>query len=141
VKEQSDFDQALSELTGPAWGSTVTTAQGRPVPATVLPWLRARELWIHAIDLQHGNGFSELPADFLDALITDVLTRRKNVHGELLCIHATDRREHPDSPPNLEASTPVMGRTADLARWLTGRGTAGVRTRDESPLPLLAPWL
>jgi maleylpyruvate isomerase len=143
VQEQSHLEQALSQLTDAEWASVVTTAQGRPVPATVIPWLRARELWIHAIDLQRGVDFNEFPSDFLDALIADVLTRRRNVHGELLRIHPTDRHDgqQPASSSPPEATTQVDGRSSDLARWLTGRGTTGVRTHDGSPLPLLAPWL
>jgi maleylpyruvate isomerase len=142
VQEQSRLEQALSQLTEAQWASVVTTAQGRRVPATAIPWLRARELWIHATDLQHGTGFSEFPSDFLDALITDVLTRRRTVHGEPLHIHPTDRPDGQQPAASLPGvTTRVEGRTADLARWLTGRGTTGVQTHDGTPLPLLTPWL
>ena len=29
----------------------VVTAQGRTVPATEIPWLRAREVYVHVVDL------------------------------------------------------------------------------------------
>ncbi|MBP2472303.1 maleylpyruvate isomerase [Crossiella equi] len=83
----------LAALSETAWRRPVVTAQGRTVPATEIPWLRAREVWVHAVDLACGVGFADLPPDFLTALVTEVSGR-----------HATGAH------------------AAELAEWLTGRG-------------------
>lgn len=85
----------LDALSGDARRRTVVTAQGRTMPATELPWLRARETWVHAVDLRTGLTFTDLPEDFLTALAADAL------------------RKHAAS-----------GQAAGLAAWLTGRADA-----------------
>lgn len=54
----------------------VRTAQGNLVPASLLPWLRTREVLVHAVDLDSGADFTGLPDDLLRALLVDVLDRR-----------------------------------------------------------------
>jgi maleylpyruvate isomerase len=82
------------------WAATVRTAQGREVPAAETAWMRAREVWLHAVDLANGGRFEDLPADFLGRLLADVTG-------------AWSRR--PDAVPAL----------ARLAAWATGRSSAG----------------
>ncbi|MBV9204284.1 MAG: maleylpyruvate isomerase family mycothiol-dependent enzyme, partial [Actinobacteria bacterium] len=67
---------ALDALSGPEWSHEVITAQGRLVPATELPWLRAREVMVHAVDLAAGITFAGLPPDFTAALVDDVAAKR-----------------------------------------------------------------
>lgn len=82
----------MDALTAQDWARPVITAQGRTVPASELPWLRAREVWVHAVDLGTGLTFADLPEDFLTALAADAA------------------RKHC-----------VAGHAADLAAWLAGR--------------------
>ncbi|WP_051741307.1 DinB family protein [Streptomyces xylophagus] len=96
------------------WKAEVVTAQGRTVPASVIHWLRCRELWIHACDLP---SYGELPSS------CDLRVR------------ATDRAE-----TNVEEAY-VQGPAADLARWFTGRGAAPRLRTASGELPLLPPWL
>jgi maleylpyruvate isomerase len=78
-----DADAALiaawSALNEAQWVANVVTAQGRTVPASDIPWLRAREVWVHMVDLDRGAGFSDLPEDFLRALRHDVHVKRGDV--------------------------------------------------------------
>jgi maleylpyruvate isomerase len=67
---------ALDDLPEDAWQATVVTAQGRTVPATEIPWMRAREVCVHAVDLGAGITFGGLPADFTAALLADVVRKR-----------------------------------------------------------------
>jgi uncharacterized protein (TIGR03083 family) len=67
---------ALDALPAEAWAHEVVTAQGRTVPATEIPWMRARELAVHAVDLGAGATFADLPDDLVTALLTDVVTKR-----------------------------------------------------------------
>lgn len=61
------------------WSTDVVTAQGRTVPASEIPWLRAREVCVHLVDLDVGYGFADLPEDFLQALRADVVNKRGDV--------------------------------------------------------------
>jgi maleylpyruvate isomerase len=68
--------EGLDELTEGQWQSKVVTAQGRTVPATELPWMRAREVCVHAVDLGTGVTFADLPSGFLTALAAEIRAKR-----------------------------------------------------------------
>lgn len=82
----------MDALPGDAWSNLVVTAQGRTVPAEEIPWMRAREMAVHAVDLGSGVTFADLPEDFDTRLVSEAAAR-----------HAS------------------RGQAADLAAWLTGR--------------------
>ncbi|GAB3805550.1 maleylpyruvate isomerase N-terminal domain-containing protein [Micromonospora zhanjiangensis] len=82
----------FASLPATAWHNEVVTAQGRTVPATEIPWLRVREVTVHAVDLGTGVGFADLPDDLNLALALDVVRKRS-----------------------------AGGEAAALAGWLTGR--------------------
>ena len=84
----------LDSLSDREWAHEVVTAQGRTVPASEIPWLRAREVAVHAVDLGVSVGFGDLPEDFNTALAIDVINRRA-----------------------------VAGEAAPIVEWLTGRTT------------------
>ncbi|WP_405633983.1 maleylpyruvate isomerase N-terminal domain-containing protein [Streptomyces sp. NBC_00056] len=86
----------LDGLTDDQWQHKVVTAQGRTVPATELPWVRAREACVHAIDLGTGTTFHDLPDGFLTALVDEIRDKRGLV-------------DLPDGP------------LPEVAAWLTGR--------------------
>lgn len=67
---------AMEALTADQWSAEVVTAQGRTVPATEIPWLRAREVCVHGVDLGTGLTFADLPEDFLTALVADIKAKR-----------------------------------------------------------------
>ncbi len=89
-----DLAAALDELSPAAWEHTVITAQGRTVPATEIPWMRAKEVAVHAVDLDAGITFADLPAGLVAALVPEVAAKRAG---------------GPEGPA--------------LAAWLTGRTT------------------
>lgn len=80
------YSAATDGMSRAAWDSHVRTAQGRRIRAAEVPWLRARELWVHAVDLRAGLRFEDLPADILVALLDDAtatLTARKTAGLQL----------------------------------------------------------
>ncbi|MFK4547382.1 maleylpyruvate isomerase [Streptomyces tendae] len=87
---------ALDRLTVEQWHREVVTAQGRTVPATEIPWMRAREVCVHVVDLATGCTFADLPDRFLAALADEICDRRRL--GEL-----------PEGP------------LPEVAAWLAGR--------------------
>ncbi|MFG1820130.1 maleylpyruvate isomerase family mycothiol-dependent enzyme [Kribbella sp. NPDC049174] len=108
--------EAMATLTDEQWQARVLTAQGRDVPATTIPWMRSREVMIHAVDLGTGVTFADLPADFLEELCADIRAKRGDV---------------PD----------VRGSLPDVAAYLAGRPYESVLTADGAPAEPLPPWL
>ncbi|WP_034517831.1 maleylpyruvate isomerase N-terminal domain-containing protein [Actinomadura rifamycini] len=102
----------MDGLSGEQWGREVVTAQGRSVPASEVPWLRSREVFVHTVDLGVGVGFGDLPDGFLRALVADAAAKR-----------GLDAAALPDGP------------RPEVAAWLTGRPHA------LAGAPPLGPWL
>lgn len=129
----------LDALDDAAWRREVVTAQGRTVPATELPWMRTREVAVHAVDLNAGVTFADLPEDVCVALVDDVAERRSDRGADpALAVRSTTGRSW--DVAGAGRPTVVTGAPADLARWLTGRGSDGVDAHGQT-LPTLTPWL
>lgn len=122
---------AFAALPDPAWDAEVVTAQGRTVPAREIPWMRARETCVHAVDLRAGTTFDDLPPAFLTALLDDVARWRAARPGPAL-IQVTPKTRHEiageGTPAEVALPLPVA------AAWLTGRHT-------DPGLPALPGWL
>src|ERR1700721_4370007 len=83
----ADFDA----MTDQAWDAKVITAQGLTRSASEIPWMRVREVYIHAIDLATGTTFADLPPEFVSALLDEVsVSRSAKGGGPALLIAATD---------------------------------------------------
>lgn len=91
-RSAADLDRDLAVLTDDQWTATVATAQARDIPATDIPWMRTREVFVHAVDLGAGVTFDDIPVDVATALAVDVVRQRG-----------------------------AAGGAAGLAGWLTGR--------------------
>jgi maleylpyruvate isomerase len=111
----------LSALPAGAWDAKVITAQGLTRSASEIPWMRDREVYIHAVDLAAGTTFGDLPEEFLSALLDDVTARRSaKGGGAALAVAATDTG-HSWEVTGRGAPVPVSAPLADLAAYLTGR--------------------
>jgi maleylpyruvate isomerase len=102
VTESADgLAHDLDMLDDSAWQAEVLTAQGRRICATEIPWLRAREVAVHTVDLRAGVAFRDLTEDLVDALLVDVVrTRSARGEGAGLAEWLTGRSER---PPDLGA--------------------------------------
>lgn len=130
----------LSVLGAEHWSREVRTAQGRTVPATEIPWLRTREVAVHAVDLATGTGFDDLHVELCEALVGDVaLLRSSRGDGPELLLSSTTGRTW--TVAGAGPATSVAGRPAQLASWVTGRGTGGLTDSSGAPVPMLARWL
>jgi uncharacterized protein (TIGR03083 family) len=128
------LEKAMDALTPEQWQAPVMTAQGRTVPATEIPWLRARETCIHVVDLATGVTFAELPAGFLSSLCDEVADSRA---GSGLVVTATDTGARWElAGPSVTLAGPV----ASVAAYLTGRPSS-LTTVSGEPAPDLPPWL
>src|SRR6266567_3888219 len=91
-------------------------------------------------DVLGAADFPDFPPPLLDELIVDVLRFRRDAREEALQVRPTDR----DTTPPFDGQAPpvwIEGRTADLARWLTGRGAVNIRASGQPALPSIGPWL
>ncbi|GAA0937550.1 maleylpyruvate isomerase family mycothiol-dependent enzyme [Pseudonocardia zijingensis] len=142
VVETSDrLARVVRAMPEQAWSAQVQNAQGRDLLAVDIPWLRAREMWIHAVDLDVGASFADMPAPMVTALLADVTVAMG---------------EKPDCPPlhlvapdgstwdvgDRAAATTISGPAPSLAAWLLGRSKGReLRSSAGRTLPALPRWL
>jgi len=124
---------AVRHLPASAWTANVRTAQGRTISASEVPWMRCREVWAHAVDLDTGIGFPDIPDDVLVALIDDVTWTWQRRH------QIPDVRFVTDDHSWGTGSTIFAGGLPQLAAYVTGRRLPDVVTGDPPPAP--PPWL
>jgi maleylpyruvate isomerase len=135
------LDDAMTALSDEQWQAPVLTAQGRSVPATEVPWLRAREVYVHGVDLATGLSFAELPAGFCAALCDDVIAKRRSAPGPALVLEAAGPGGRWELPGQREGDTVTLaGPLAEITAYLTGRAHK-LTTADGEPAPVLGPWL
>ena len=96
------------------WSALVRPLHGEPTAAYGLAWSRWREVEVHAVDLAAGYGPADWPADFLDRLLAELLSRT-------------------DLPP-LDG---ITGPPHALAAWLAGRSPGDGLSGE---LPRLPEW-
>lgn len=136
--------EELAALPDECWAATVRTARGREVPVSQVPWMRVREVWVHAVDLNIDTSFDDVPHDVCVGLVDDV---------------AASFSGRPDHPPVRLSSeggahTWLLGDSADtgpvavsgdlpsLAAYATGRPVPGpLYPTGGGSLPRLPAWL
>jgi len=129
------LDLAIATTDNETWTVPIRSTR-RAITAGEVPWMRVKEVWLHAVDL--GAPSERIPSDVATALIDDIV-------GSF-----SDRD---DAPPVRLIDTEsgraveighggptVSGAACDLAVWLAGRSTGdGLQCPDH--LPVLPAWL
>jgi maleylpyruvate isomerase len=119
-----DLDVRWRDLPEDRWSVVVVTAQGREVPAAETLWMRSREVWLHAVDLDAGGRVEDIPVAVLDRLLSDVVgtwRKRGELSGMALRVVA-DRSHRGASYGDEDAARIVVdGPLAALTAWATGR--------------------
>lgn len=141
-----DLDVRWRDLPDDRWCATVVTAQGREVPAAETLWMRSREVWLHAVDLDVGGRLEDIPTPVLRRLLSDVAEawkKRGELDGLALSV-ATERDEDRASYGDREGAVSfVAGPLPVLVAWATGRTGPDHADLDwRRGAPVLAPrWL
>ncbi|MER6282408.1 maleylpyruvate isomerase family mycothiol-dependent enzyme [Streptomyces sviceus] len=136
--------EELAALPDECWAATVRTARGREVPATQVPWMRAREVWIHAVDLDIDTSFDDVPHDMCAALVDDVAA---SFRGRPDCPSVRLRSEDGAhtwllGDPADDEPVVVSGDLPSLAAYTTGRPVPGpLYPTGGASLPKLPAWL
>jgi len=128
------LDATLGRLTPGQWRATVKSALGREIPAAEIPWMRIREVWLHAVDLTGDASVLDIPDGVVDLLLDDVCTALSTKDN---CPAVTVAPMDRAAVWRLGAGEPrtvARGTAAELAGWLTGR----LRRPTLPPLPT---WL
>jgi maleylpyruvate isomerase len=102
----------------------VRSAQGREIPASEVPWLRAREVWLHVVDLDADYDVDDMPDDVAWMLAADVagwMSSRTQVTAELRAEGQPDPVRLGSAPRSGDTGTVVGGTPQRIAGWLTGR--------------------
>jgi maleylpyruvate isomerase len=128
---------AFASMTPDAWSSRVLTAQGRDIPAVEVLWMRVREVWLHAVDLDLGFGVADLPVALAVALLTEA-SERFGGRGDYPALELVvpessgEYRLGPDDHEPFRIVAPVR----DVVGWIIGRSE-----RPVPGAPALPPWL
>jgi maleylpyruvate isomerase len=131
----------LDRMPAAAWSARIVTAQGVNRSAAEIPWMRVREVYVHAVDLDAGIAFADLPASFLAALLEDIANRRSVVgSGPTLSLAAIDTGGW-WAVGGTGEPVAVAAPLAVLTAWLAGRPVAGLTDAEGAPVPDLPAWL
>ena len=146
ARSAKELEAGLDALTDEQWQHEVRTAQGRLVPATEIPWMRTREVMVHAFDLSGAVGFRDMPHEFHAALLDDIVAKRSSTaDGPTLHLEPTDHGRRWDVAGTGNPTT-IRGALSQLAAYLSGRQAIGLRaSRADEPagdsVPDLPRWL
>jgi len=132
------FVAAAEGLSPKHWQATVHTRHGS-FPASTVPWMRVREVWLHLVDLNVGAELDVLPEDIATALVRDVASWMGTRVPARIELQIPGAKPVTFGPEN-NAPVPVSGRVQDLAGWLTGR-SHGDRLMAPYGLPELPRWI
>ena len=148
-----ELDESLAQMTPQTWSSPLVSGRGDDIIAADIPWLRAREAFIHALDLGIGATALDFPATVVDRLLDSVpgIWEKKGVstHYELEFLDRDAGRTIRTGEPTDEPIV-VQGEAAEVLSYLMGRGwprsTAddrrkGIRGGTAHDLPTPPSWL
>ncbi|GAA4284480.1 mycothiol-dependent maleylpyruvate isomerase NagL [Brevibacterium daeguense] len=154
-----ELTEELGTMPEAAWSADLISGRGEPILAADIPWLRAREVWVHSLDLGIGMTTRDFPAEVVDRLLADVedVWRRRDepVHYRIALTDRPDRDEWviASGPADQIPAQPVplSGEAAEVLSFLTGRGWPNSVAEDEGKggagnirpvdLPAPPPWL
>jgi maleylpyruvate isomerase len=124
---------AIETMPASAWTARVRSGQGRDIPATDVPWMRAKEVWVHGVDLRAGLTFADLPPELCAELVDEVLAlfaSRDQVLDATVVATDVDRTWG-------TGTARVEGPVAAIAAWVTRSDASGL-SGDAPPVPA---WL
>lgn len=113
------------------------------MPASHVPWMRVREVWVHTVDLNLTT-FDDVPHEVCVALVDDVAATfrtRPDCHPVELRAEDADRTWLLGTPGGAQPVA-VRGDLPSLAAYATGRPVPGpLYPTGGAPLPKLPAWL
>jgi maleylpyruvate isomerase len=130
------------DLPEDAWHHKVRTIQGREVPATETIWMRTREVWVHAVDLDNGATFADIPEQVLSRLLRDITgawRKRGDDKALLLKVSGAPSVSEIGDPDSIDPEI-ISGTLADITAWACGRSTLGISSSKREH-PIAPRWI
>lgn len=124
------LDADIAAMTEADWNGEARTRQGRLITGAEVPWMRCREVWVHAVDLDGGVEFTDFPSKIGLALLADACGFAASSSADVQIV-ATDADFEVTLGPG---TTTVRAPVAELLPWVLGR-------QDRPDLPALPTWL
>ena len=130
------------DLPDDAWLHQVRTIQGRTIPATETVWMRTREVWVHAVDLDNGATFDQIPANVLERLLKDITTAWRNRGDDRDLVLRVVGSPTITDIGDLSSKDPevVTGNLAAVTAFACGRSNQKV-TSNKSDSPTAPRWI
>ncbi len=94
------------------------------VPVRDTPWMRAREIWLHAVDLDTTGAYIDMPSDMVERLLPELDAAFGTGGG---AVAPTDRSLRAGRGPE------VHGTAAGLTRWIATSSPAGLSGKPSQP--------
>ncbi|QDG93814.1 maleylpyruvate isomerase family mycothiol-dependent enzyme (plasmid) [Rhizobium sp. NIBRBAC000502774] len=116
------------------WAQRVEALSGDEVAVSDTPWLRAREIWLRAMDLGAGASVYDVPIPMAWRLLQENAGDLAQGARYSIKLRPTD---HEGEIVVGAGQFEVRGRLHDLLRWASGRGAAGVIVDPTVPVPHL----
>lgn len=148
-----ELDEAIAAMGEGDWKARITSGRGDDIIAAEIPWLRTREVFVHALDLGIGATALDFPASIVDRLYEDIapIWEKKGVSAHYR-LELSDRDEERVIRAGDSTDEPIVvaGESAEVLSYLMGRGwprsTAddrrkGVRGGTAKDLPAPPAWL
>ncbi|MBX3091710.1 MAG: maleylpyruvate isomerase family mycothiol-dependent enzyme [Cryobacterium sp.] len=146
VRTSDELDEGWRNLNDEGWHAHVRMTNGPEIPATTTIWLRTREVWLHAVDLNSGGTLDDFPPSLIDHLLSNVLSAWRGRRGDEnipnFVLAPTDRGA-PKGVGDIDDpdAITVSGTAVDLTRWATGRGFLGITSANGKPIPRAPRWI
>ncbi len=136
------FSAASDRLLDSQWLATVAGRASMVFPAGSIPSMRLFEVWVHLVDLDVGVGFADIPADELEGMLGNAVSRlvgRPDGPSVHLTVTLPDGGERVwDLVGGGDGDAhPVSGPAAPVLAWLTGRDDGAEL---EGDVPVLPAW-
>ncbi|MDQ2848138.1 MAG: maleylpyruvate isomerase family mycothiol-dependent enzyme [Actinomycetota bacterium] len=129
------LDDAIAAADERTWAARIRSTR-KEIGAAEVPWMRAKEVWLHAVDL--GASPAGLPPELATALLADIAGSFAD-RAEVPPVRLVDSES--GNVVEIGAGGPtVTGPVGELALWLAGRST-GQGLRSSEGVPELPPWL
>lgn len=157
------LSEQVNEMPTESWAFRLSDGRGMDRTAAQVPWLRTREVWIHAVDLAAGATFDAVPADLSTELIKDIaaglsaqpdcpsirLSASENPSEEIAlggpasttADTATNTATTKAATKAVDTAGGVTGERAAILGWLSGRADGAGLVSAEGALPKLPGWI
>lgn len=141
---------ALLGVANYTWPMRVSEGEFHDVAVSTVPWMRARECFVHSLDLNVGLTLDDLPEAVVDRLLADVIgTWSRRGQAANFRLRFSDRADLTplriatgDAEEFAQEPVEVAGTAAELVTYLIGRGrTPGFLWAEGTHLPTPPAWL